>query len=230
MSRRSACSRGKDPNSNITSKFANSPYLERVQPQKAKKYQDEVPVKQERPLIESMVEQPKQTTLRGARGGGRSRGSDSVSSYITKQSIKSSQTRQSSSLVSRARISHGQKIDMLLPSEVDKLLIAFSSKHTHDNNHLLAHNRPIVVQDDDSSTIATATSIDDNRIYKDKECREEVFSSDLFANIFLAQDLDSLTLEVEAVDGNISDLESVESETKRKLSRKKKRLYQPRRT
>lgn len=228
MSRRSsACSRGKDPNSIISSKFANSPYLESVQPrqslahkqkEKAKKCQDEEG--QEKPLV---VVQPKQSQ-RGGRGG-RSikthvpRGSDSVNSYI---SIRSSKTRQSSGLSHASSIGRA-RIAILLPSEVDKLLVAFSSKHKDDNHLTLAQNNTDnnIVEDD--STIASATSMDDNHVYRD--CKEEVFSSDLFANISLARDPDSttgptLTLEA-AVDDDISDLDSVVSDTKPKLAKKK---------
>eukprot|EP00984_Skeletonema_dohrnii_P029129 scaffold19486_cov105-Skeletonema_dohrnii-CCMP3373.AAC.7 len=226
MSRRSACSRGKDPKGNISSKFANSPYLNSVQPsrqssasstqkEKTNKCQGQDEEKNEKPHVESTVvaEQPKQSRRRGERGR-RSikthapRGSDSsVSSYVTHQSIRSSKTRQSSrslvrasSSVSRARA----RIDILLPSEVEKMLMVFSSKHKSES-----HNPSAKIVQDDDSTIADATSIDDSLIYR--EYSDEVFSSDLFAKI-MARDPDqegpTLTLEA-SVDGNVSDLESI---------------------
>ena len=228
MSRRSACSRGKDPKGNISSKFANSPYLNSVQPsrqssvsstqkEKTKKCQgqgqDEE--KDEKPHVESTVvaEQPKQSRRRGERGR-RSikthvpRGSDSsVISYVTHQSIRSSKTRQSSRSLARASSSISRaraRIDILLPSEVEKMLMVFSSKHKSES-----HNPSAKIVQDDDSTIADATSIDDSLIYR--EYSDEVFSSDLFAKI-MARDPDqegpALTLEA-AVDGNVSDLESV---------------------
>eukprot|EP00984_Skeletonema_dohrnii_P013417 scaffold5559_cov69-Skeletonema_dohrnii-CCMP3373.AAC.2 len=226
MSRRSACSRGKDPKGNISSKFANSPYLNSVQPsrqssvsstqkEKTKKCQGQDEEKHEKPHVESTVvaEQPKQSRRRGERGR-RSikthvpRGSDSsVSSYVTHQSIRSSKTRQSSRSLVRASSSISRtraRIDILLPSEVEKMLMVFSSKHKSKS-----HNPSVKIVQDDDSTIADATSIDDSIIYR--EYGDEVFSSDLFAKI-MARDPDqegpALTLEA-AVDGNVSDLESL---------------------
>lgn len=218
MSRRSICSRGKDPKkSNISSKFANSPYLNSVQPrQSVVSVQKE---KHEKPHVESSTaeaEQLKQSRRRGDRGNrsrGRSinthvpRGSDSVSSYTTHQSIRSSKTRQSS-IVRASSVSRARRIDILRPAEVEKMLIAFSSKHNNESHPLLLDNSPSpkVVQNDDDS-ILSASSMNDSLIYK--ECGDEVFSLDLFA-IILARDPDqegpTLTLETTA-DGDVSDLE-----------------------
>lgn len=171
MSRRSPGSRGKvDPNNNISSKFANSPYLNRVQPPKQKEQS-----KKEK------EEKPRRRIIKRS-------SAESVKSYVTHQSIRSSKTRQSSGL-SRARIS------ILLPSEVDKLLSAFFSKHKHDGHPLLVHNPETKIGSSDDSTIASATSIDDNRVFR--ECREGP----------------TVTLEA-AVDDDISDLDSVLSDTK----------------
>ena len=217
MSRRSVCSsRGKDPKkSNISSKFANSPYLNSVQPrQSVVSVQKE---KHERPQVEStaVAEQPKQSRRRGGRES-RSRGKSinthvprspgSVSSYMTHQSVRSSKTRQSS-IVRTSSLSRARRIDILLPAEVEKMLIAFSSKHNNESHPLLLSDspRPKMAQDDDS--ISSAASINDKEVYR--ECGDEVFSSDIFAKI-LARDPDqegpTLTLETTA-DGNVSDLE-----------------------
>ena len=60
-----------------------------------------------------------------------------------------------------------------------------------------------------NSSIASASSYTDSFIYG--QCGDEVFSSDLFANMLLARDPDqegpTLTLGSAAVDGNVSDLE-----------------------
>ena len=190
MSRRSACSRWKDPKGNISSKFANSPYLNSVQPsrqssvsstqkEKTKKCQGQEEEKHEKPQPHTVVaEQPKQSRRRGERGR-RSikthvpRGSDSsVSSYVTHQSIRSSKTRQSSRSLARASSSISRaraRIDILLPSEVEKMLMVFSSKHKSES-----HNPSAKIVQDDDSTIADATSIDDSLIYR--EYSDEVFS------------------------------------------------------
>ena len=218
MSRRSVCSRGKDPRkSNISSKFANSPYLNSVQPrQSVVSAQKE---KHEKPQVEESTcvgEQPKQSRRRGdraSRSRGRSinthvpRGSDSVSSYMTHQSIRSSRTRQSSTVRGASSVSRALRIDILRPAEVEKMLIAFSSKHNSESHPLLLDTSPSskVVRDDE--TISSASSINDSLIYR--ECGDEVFSSDLYAKI-LARDPDqegpTLTLETTA-DGDVSDLE-----------------------
>lgn len=201
MSRRSACSRGKDLKRNVSSKFANSPYLNSVQPKQSvssrqsissahkekKKCHDEE--KHEKPHVESTMvaeRQPKQSRRRGERGS-RSinthvpRGCSSVCSYQTQHSMRSSNSRSRQSSITRSI--RRARIDILLPSEVEKMLIVFSSKHKDDshppeifcNNHSAKH-----VQDDDSS-IASASSMNDSLIFR--ECRSEVFSSELFANI-----------------------------------------------
>ncbi len=218
MSRRSVCSRGIDPKkSNISSKFANSPYLNSVQPrQSVVSVQKE---KHEKPDLEdssAVTEQPKQSRRRGDRKSisrGRSinthvpRGSDSVSSYMTHQSIRSSKTRQSS-IVRASSVSRARRMDILRPVEVEKMLIAFSSKHNNESHPLLLDTSPSskVVQDGDDS-ILSASSITDSLIYK--ECGDEVFSSDLFAKILArdpGQEGPTLTLETTA-DGDVSDLE-----------------------
>lgn len=118
--------------------------------------------------------------------------------------------------------------NLLLPREVDKLLRGFRQKHS---NHPILTNRPSSGDDDqdDNSTIASdfALSIDDEVVYKkcnqDKQVKEALFSSDLFAAITLRSagkqfvSGDNIVLPpvfpVVAVDkgGDISDLESVHS-------------------
>ena len=222
MSRRMASassSRGK-----VSPKFANSPYLNSVQPrqsvsssaQKEKKDKHHAAAKpqeverQERDHSSNSVvteeqKQPKQSHRRGER---RSRsistrvpkGSSSVCSY---QSIRSSKSRKSSIT----------RIDILLPSEVEKMLVAFSSKYKNNSPHPLLVGKSYSAKQqhihDDDSSIASASSYTDSFIYR--QCGNEVFSSDLFANLLLARDSDqegpTLTLESAAVDGNVSDLE-----------------------
>lgn len=212
----------------VSPKFANSPYLNSVQPrqsvsssaQKEKKDKHHAAAKpqeverQERDRSSNSVvteerQQPKQSRRRGERRS-RSistrrvpRGSSSVCSY---QSIRSSKSRQSS-------IRSRPQIDILLPSEVEKMLIAFSSKHKNGSHPLLVGKNYSTKQQqhvhDDDSSIASASSYTDSFIYR--QCGDEVFSSDLFANMLLARDPDqegpTLTLGSAAVDGNVSDLE-----------------------
>ena len=220
MSRRmaSASSRGK-----VSPKFANSPYLNSVQPrqsvsssaQKEKKDKHAAAAKpqeverQERDRSSNSVvteerQQPKQSRRRGER---RSR---SISTRRVPRGSSSVCSYQSISFICREEPL--QRIDILLPSEVEKMLIAFSSKNKNDSHPLLVgknySNKQQHVHDDDSS-IASASSYTDSFIYR--QCGDEVFSSDLFANMLLARDPDqegpTLTLEAAAVDGNVSDLE-----------------------
>ena len=223
MASASSSSRG----GKVSPKFANSPYLNSVQPrqsvsssaQKEKKDKHHAAKPQEverqerdrssNSVVTEERQQPKQSRRRGER---RSRststrvpkGSSSVCSY---QSIRSSKSRQRQSSIIRSR----PRIDILLPSEDEKMLIAFSSKHKNSHPLLVGKKcstKQQHVHDDDSS-IASASSYTDSFIYR--QCGDEVFSSDLFANMVLARDPDqegpTLTLESAAVDGNVSDLE-----------------------
>ena len=91
------------------------------------------------------------------------------------------------------------------------MLVAFSSKHKNSHPLLVGKNYSAKQQHvhDDDSSIASASSYTDSFIYR--QCSDEVFSSDLFANMLLARDPDqegpTLTLGSAAVDGNVSDLE-----------------------
>ena len=180
--------------SNISSKFANSPYLNSVQPRQScssaqikerggKKNRDEEQ-HEEQHMTETVVsERPRRSTSR--RGQRRSGSTNSVKSNIT---FRSTKTRSSSPIRISSRIGR-PRIDILLPSEVERLLISFSSKYKNEDHPIFVVGGNYIAAQDDELTIATASNFDDNLVYK--ECEGEIFSSDLFAHI-LARDPDQV--------------------------------------
>ena len=197
----------------ISDKFAKSPYLSNPIGKVDKRRRSD----------NSHDEQKVAKSPRRRRGD-----SSDVESVITRSSVMSYRTSQTSSF---RKSTTGRMMNMknlLLPREVDKLLRGFRQKHS---KHPILTNRANFGDDenkDDNSTIASdfALSIDDEVIYKqcnkDEELKSAIFSGDLFAAItmrnpgrqFSGEDV-HLPSVFPVVDveksGDVSDLESVHS-------------------
>lgn len=205
---------------NIDDKFSKSPYLANLTVAKLDK--------RRRSSNSLRVEQKPAKSPRRRTGE-----SSDMESVITRGSVKSYRTNQTSSyrrsIPSR---NTGLKNLLIVPRDVDKLLRGFRQKHS---------NHPILTncqdsegrKDDDDSTIASdfAMSINDEAVYKecnrDEQVKEAIFSCDLFSAISLRSAnkqfqgdrgifLPSVFPVVASVDnGNdgcdVSDLESVHS-------------------
>lgn len=171
--------------SNISSKFATSPYLNSVRSstqlnERGKKNRDEEQHEEQHATETVVSERPRRSTRRrGERRSGSS--GNSVKSNVTSRSTK---TRSSSPMRLSSRMGR-PKIDILLPSEVERLLISFSSKYKNEDHPMFVVGGSDIAAQDDEVTIASASHFDDYMVYK--ECEGEVFSSDLFAHILVRE-------------------------------------------
>ena len=215
---------GRRRNYNIDEKYAKSPYLTNPIGKQLDKRR-----RSERSSNNSIQIEQKPAKSPRRRNGD----SSDVESVLTKGSVRSYRTNQTS--LYRRSISSGNTgrmmnlKNLLLPRDVDKLLRGFRQKNS---NHPILKNRPNSgdhAKEDDDSTIGSvfALSIDDEAVYiacnEDEQVKEAIFSSDLFAAITMrnagkqshGQDvkLPSVFPVVTTVDigGDVSDLESVHS-------------------